>query len=269
MKTIGFYSFKGGSGRTTALGNVAAALAQKGRNVLCIDLDIDGPGLQILFNEKKRPKTFLQDYMCSPMQTNVSPLLLDLRHRKNFKGLKGELCLIPANLEIQPLSPISGDVFRMAIEHLLQEIERNQPRRFEACLLDLQSGYSEVMAVALTIIDFLFIFSCLTPQHILGTVVYTEFLRDVVSRHGVEVRYAMVTSRVPARETSRHEHLYANYRTLLESNTQMEILSEIPDDPSLHWEKELSVMRSGETGSAALVFRKIADYIETDILATK
>lgn len=43
-----FYSYKGGVGRTLALANVAAALAQKGRRVLVVDFDLEAPGLTTL-----------------------------------------------------------------------------------------------------------------------------------------------------------------------------------------------------------------------------
>src|ERR1700730_5891671 len=52
---VTFYSFKGGSGRSMALANVAWILAASGRRVLTIDWDLEAPGLHRYF----RP--FLQD----------------------------------------------------------------------------------------------------------------------------------------------------------------------------------------------------------------
>jgi len=39
------YSFKGGVGRTQALVNVGVELAQRGRRVLLVDLDLEAPGI--------------------------------------------------------------------------------------------------------------------------------------------------------------------------------------------------------------------------------
>jgi len=51
-----FYSIKGGVGRSTALAATAWALAQKGRRVLVLDVDLESPGLSsALLPEERRP----------------------------------------------------------------------------------------------------------------------------------------------------------------------------------------------------------------------
>ncbi len=49
MKTISFYSYKGGAGRTLAVVNVARFLARFGYCVAVIDLDLEAPGLHFKF----------------------------------------------------------------------------------------------------------------------------------------------------------------------------------------------------------------------------
>lgn len=44
-----FYSYKGGVGRTMSLANMGALLASWGRKVLCIDWDLEAPGLAVYF----------------------------------------------------------------------------------------------------------------------------------------------------------------------------------------------------------------------------
>src|SRR6266404_1937548 len=48
-KIITFYSYKGGTGRSMALANVAWILACAGRKVLAIDWDLEAPGLHHYF----------------------------------------------------------------------------------------------------------------------------------------------------------------------------------------------------------------------------
>jgi hypothetical protein len=44
-RLITFYSYKGGVGRSRALANVGVQLAVSGRSVLCVDFDLEAPGL--------------------------------------------------------------------------------------------------------------------------------------------------------------------------------------------------------------------------------
>jgi hypothetical protein len=47
---LAFYSFKGGMGRTTALASFAIQRARRGERVVVLDLDLDAPGIQRLFD---------------------------------------------------------------------------------------------------------------------------------------------------------------------------------------------------------------------------
>lgn len=46
---VTFYSFKGGTGRTMALANIAVLLAREGKRVLAVDFDLEAPGLWRFF----------------------------------------------------------------------------------------------------------------------------------------------------------------------------------------------------------------------------
>ena len=59
MRTIGFYSFKGGVGRTNLLMNMAYYLAHnKGYHVGAIDLDLEAPGLSVAPDLRCAPEIF-------------------------------------------------------------------------------------------------------------------------------------------------------------------------------------------------------------------
>src|SRR5688572_15150308 len=49
-KIITFYSYKGGTGRSMALANVAWILASRGKRVLTLDWDLEAPGLHHYFH---------------------------------------------------------------------------------------------------------------------------------------------------------------------------------------------------------------------------
>ena len=59
MKTITFYSYKGGVGRTLALSNIAKRLAEFGKKVCVLDFDLEAPGLHQKF-KKNINKTDLE-----------------------------------------------------------------------------------------------------------------------------------------------------------------------------------------------------------------
>ncbi|MEA2702813.1 MAG: hypothetical protein QOD63_758, partial [Actinomycetota bacterium] len=57
MQTVTFYSYKGGTGRTLLLANLAWLAASLGRKVVALDFDLEAPGLLYkLFRDEPRPR---------------------------------------------------------------------------------------------------------------------------------------------------------------------------------------------------------------------
>ncbi|MFH7015204.1 KGGVGR-motif variant AAA ATPase [Flavobacterium sp. FlaQc-47] len=67
MKTITFYSYKGGVGRSLALVNIATRLVEFGKKVCVIDFDLEAPGLHLKFplskNNYKKNHQGIVDYV--------------------------------------------------------------------------------------------------------------------------------------------------------------------------------------------------------------
>ncbi|CAD5918405.1 ATPase involved in chromosome partitioning-like protein (Modular protein) [Planktothrix tepida] len=65
MKTITFYSYKGGVGRTLAAANFAVYLAKLGLKTVIIDFDLEAPGIDAKFHSLKVPEDHkgLLDYI--------------------------------------------------------------------------------------------------------------------------------------------------------------------------------------------------------------
>jgi hypothetical protein len=93
MLRVTFYSYKGGTGRTLAMLNVAALLAERGRRVLLVDLDLEAPGLDFAAltrsatgpPDPKRPgvSDFLFDRQSSsatPIDTYINPIITEHFH---------------------------------------------------------------------------------------------------------------------------------------------------------------------------------------------
>lgn len=56
---VTFYSYKGGTGRSLALANVAVLLAQQGHRVLAVDFDLEAPGLSRYLQLETDPDVLL------------------------------------------------------------------------------------------------------------------------------------------------------------------------------------------------------------------
>lgn len=66
-----FYSFKGGVGRSTLLGVIAWQLAKAGRKVVCLDLDLEAPGLSGLFEVTSEESVI--DHLLTHAATGKAP----------------------------------------------------------------------------------------------------------------------------------------------------------------------------------------------------
>ena len=81
MKTITFYSYKGGVGRTLLLANLAKYLCRFGRKVFALDFDLEAPGLhyKLTTPESRRElagKPGVVDYVYSFVAGQERPPLL-------------------------------------------------------------------------------------------------------------------------------------------------------------------------------------------------
>lgn len=101
MKTITFYSYKGGVGRTLALSNIALYLSRLGFNVCLMDFDLEAPGLPYKFPRYIRTEDIkggLVDYIDFFLQNDeFPPSLKDFSNEILASGKSvGSIRLIPA-----------------------------------------------------------------------------------------------------------------------------------------------------------------------------
>jgi cellulose biosynthesis protein BcsQ len=81
-----FYSYKGGVGRSMALANVAALLANSGKKVLVVDWDLEAPGIERFFHSQ---------FLGMSRTRYETPGVLDLiQSLKGGQSLSWESCLI-------------------------------------------------------------------------------------------------------------------------------------------------------------------------------
>jgi len=102
MKTIAFYSYKGGTGRSLALANAARYLARLKFKVVALDLDLEAPGLHYKFSNNSEGSALsvdkgVVDYISSFINSrrppeSLGPYSVDVP----VPGVEQSLTLIPA-----------------------------------------------------------------------------------------------------------------------------------------------------------------------------
>ena len=206
METWMFYSYKGGSGRTVASANVAAAMAKLGKRVLIIDMDFEAPGLHSVFlveeTKKFKNKRGIQDYLRGNIETGSirEELIIDLTSEEGLPEhfpIPEQACLL-----YLMASPRSSVVFtgeselHPKMEELIKYISKKEG--LDYIILDAASGIRESFTLSIQVCDKLIIFFKWSRQHLEGTIrviKLMEVMKDVEG--GIWRPYNLVASAVP------------------------------------------------------------------------
>lgn len=153
----GFYSFKGGVGRSTALAASALHFASQGDRVVVLDADLDSPGVGSLLPGQGAftSQLGLVDYLVeAPLSDGDDGLALDqFWHRcsSSLHGSKGEVLVFPAGvlderyigkLARVDYGSVAGDRGRSPFGELLRRIEAEVEPNW--ILIDARAGLGEV-----------------------------------------------------------------------------------------------------------------------------
>src|SRR5262249_1934531 len=97
MHIVTFYSFKGGTGRSMALVNVAVEMVKSGLRVLVLDFDLQAPGLDT-FNLTRPQKATkgIVDLVLEYLETGQSPDVSEFIYKSPILTADGQLWVMPA-----------------------------------------------------------------------------------------------------------------------------------------------------------------------------
>lgn len=94
---IVFFSIKGGVGRSTALAAAAWSLAQAGKRVLVLDLDLESPGLSsALLPTDRQPMYGITDWLVEDLVDNTGAIFSSMIAASNLSH-DGEIFVVPAH----------------------------------------------------------------------------------------------------------------------------------------------------------------------------
>ncbi len=166
MRTITFYSYKGGVGRTLAMANVAKWLSEFNKKVCMIDFDLEAPGLHFKFQQQLKSFEFkrgIVDYIHDFVVTKEVPkTILDCVHTFKTSSKNPDIHFIPAGNTSSPeywkkLSAISwNDLFYKEESEgvpffldLKEKIYKELDPDF--LLVDSRTGISEISGITMSL----------------------------------------------------------------------------------------------------------------------
>lgn len=160
---VTFYSFKGGVGRSTALGLVAGILATRNRRVVMVDFDLEAPGISVLFQNDleniNEEQYGVLDYLHQRYLTpdlNI-PTIDNCICQVNL-GTRGELFLVPAGEYNENYIHRLADLDRHTLQSFyrgeinpIQQLITDLKDRLDpdVILIDARPGFNDTSAIAL------------------------------------------------------------------------------------------------------------------------
>jgi MinD-like ATPase involved in chromosome partitioning or flagellar assembly len=175
-KIVSIHSFRGGTGKSNIIANLATTIACQGQRVGIVDTDIHSPGIHVIFglNEEKIGQT-LNDYLwgrCAIEDSayNVNPT--------EVTKAQGNIFLIPSSLKAGEIARILREGYNV---RLLNDGFRNLIRalNLDYLFIDTHPGINEETLLSITISNVLVIILRPDQQDFQGTAVTLDVARKL------------------------------------------------------------------------------------------
>ena len=212
-KIVTFYSYKGGTGRTMALANVAWILASSGKRVLAVDWDLESPGLHRFFHpfldldlvaETPGVIDLIRNYQWATTHTQRGRAPDWYREyadvSQNTVSLEwdfpngGVLHFMPAGQQNQDysatLASVNWDEFyeRFGGGMFFDAMRETMRSEYDYVLIDSRTGLSDVAQICtLQLPDVLVALFTLSDQGIEGVANVTQQVRDQYAARGIRI----------------------------------------------------------------------------------
>jgi MinD-like ATPase involved in chromosome partitioning or flagellar assembly len=176
-KIISIHSFRGGTGKSNTVANLAALLAAGGQRVGVIDTDIQSPGIHVLFGLTGRTIAHsLNDYLWG--RCPIEEAAHDISEPLLGNGSPGRLFLIPSSIQADEIVNVLREGYDMG---LLTEGFRRliKTLALDTLLIDTHPGLNEETLFSLAISHTLVILMRPDQQDYEGTGVTVEVARSL------------------------------------------------------------------------------------------
>nr|MDT0658255.1 FxSxx-COOH system tetratricopeptide repeat protein [Micromonospora sp. DSM 115978] len=301
---ITFYSYKGGTGRTMALANVAWILANNGHRVLAVDWDLESPGLHRYFHPMLADPELhssdgvidlVRDFAEAAVQRDARPNGADAAGpgigppdvRRYAVSLEwrfsdgGELDLLPAGRQ-GPAYSATVSTFdwpsfydRLGGATFLTELRQNLRDNYDIVLIDSRTGLSDSAGICTVLLpDTVVNCFTLSTQSINGAVSVARSIRNL--RVNEPVRVLPVPMRVEEGEQYKldagREYAWLQFAPLVEhlgpeARTRYWTDVEIPYKVYYAYEEILAAFgdRPGQPSTLLAAYERLTEVIRGDL----
>ncbi|BAZ52087.1 cell division inhibitor [Nostoc sp. NIES-4103] len=179
---IAVHSFRGGTGKSNLIANIAATLTLKGQRVGIVDTDIQSPGIHIIFGLKEdKIQLALNDYLwgrCDIRDAAYDVTDALIAEQGNRGSVKGSLYLIPSSIKATEIAKVLREGYDVVrLNDGFQELIRSL--KLDYLLIDTHPGLNEETLVSIGISNLLLIILRPDSQDFQGTAVTVDVARKL------------------------------------------------------------------------------------------
>jgi MinD-like ATPase involved in chromosome partitioning or flagellar assembly len=185
-RIIAVHSFRGGTGKSNLTANLATTLALAGRRVGIVDIDIQSPGIHVLFGiDEQQVERSLNDYLwgrCAIQDAAYDVSATLPRERGTAVASRGSLYLVPSSIQAGEIALVlregyDVDLLAAGAQALLTELS------LDYLLLDTHPGLNEETLLCLAMSDVTLVVLRPDRQDYQGTAVTLEVARKLDVPH--------------------------------------------------------------------------------------
>jgi MinD-like ATPase involved in chromosome partitioning or flagellar assembly len=243
---ICFWAYKGGTGRSLLLANIGIDLASRGFNVGLVDLDMEAPGLHIIFgfnDEEIRKRGHLVDLLTMKSVINLNQYIVDIN---GSLKIKGNIYLLPTVNDVR-LDDITWDhKLVMFMKDIFDSFIKFYQLNY--LLIDTKTGFSPQSSLGKAFSDLMIVTMRPNRQNLLGV---SNALRGFTID---QTKHYLVCSEVPDSKEAK--------KTIkkIEQVLQKKFTAIIPYDESLALEEKFLVMEKPES-NVSRAYKNLTDQI--------
>jgi MinD-like ATPase involved in chromosome partitioning or flagellar assembly len=181
-RIIAVHSFRGGTGKSNLIANLASVLARHGNRVGIVDTDIQSPGIHVLFglNAEKMTRS-LNDYLWE--RCEIRDVACDVSHvlmteSGQTSAIDGRLYLIPSSIKAGEISKVLREGYDVVrLNDGFQEFVHSLS--LDYLLIDTHPGLNEETLLSIGISHVLMIILRPDNQDFQGTAVTVDVARKL------------------------------------------------------------------------------------------